>query len=171
MSLLSANLAYCLIEDSLPWDRSIQSHIDAFLQKYTLHDSYWIGLHTNCGLEDSAVAVIRFDPIWNSSVSAPTSLVSNWPLLFIRFNCVNTIRMIGFRNIGGTQRGISNVSVDNLSDEEAVTTILDHYGASVSLQHFPLIEALAMSSDGNVLGLSVKTADSFLPRDPFLEMH
>jgi len=155
MSLLSANLAYCVIEDSLPWDRSIQPQIDAFLRKYTLHDSYWIGLHTNCGLEDSAVAVISFDPVWNSSVSAPTSLVANWPLLFIRFNCVTAIRMHGFRDIGGTQRGISDVSVDHLSDEEAVTTIVDHYGAHVSLQHFPLIDALAMSNDGNVLGLSV----------------
>jgi hypothetical protein len=156
MSFLSANLAHCVVDDSLPWDRSIQSHIDAFLQKYTLHDSYWIGLHTNCGFEDAAVAVICFDPVWNPSVSAPTSLVANWPLLFIRFNCVNTIRMTGFKDIGGTQRGISDVSVDHLSDEEAVTTILDHYGASVSLQHFPLIDALVMSNDGNVLELLVK---------------
>ena len=158
MSLLSANLAQCVIDDSLPWDRSIQSHIDAFLQKYTLHDSYWIGLHTNCGLDDSAVAVIVLDPVWNPSVSAPTSLVANWPLLFIRFNCVNTIRMHGFRDIGGIQRGISDVSVDRLSDEEAVTTISDNYGASVSLQHFPLIDALAMSTDGNLLELPVKPA-------------
>src|ERR1035438_2409982 len=112
MSLLSASLARRVIEDSLPWDRSIQTHIDAFLQKYTLHDSYWIGLHTNCCWEDAAVAVIRFDPVWNSSVSTPTSLVADWPLLFLRFNCVNTIRLIGFRDIGGTQRGISSVSVD-----------------------------------------------------------
>jgi hypothetical protein len=161
MALLSTKLAYCVIDDSLPWERSIQSHIDAFLQKYTLHDSYWIGLHTNCGLEDSAVAIIRFDPVWNSSVSTPTSLVADWPVLFIRFNCVNTLRMTGFRDIGGTQRGISDVSVDHLSDEEAVTTILDHYGASVSLQHFPLIDVLAISNEGNVLELSANSVRSF----------
>ena len=109
MSFLSTNVAHCLVDDSLPWDRSIQLHIEAFLQKYTLHDSYWIGLHTNCGFEDAAVAVICFDPVWNSSVSAPTSLVANWPLLFIRSNCVNTIRMTGFKDIGGTQRGIPDV--------------------------------------------------------------
>jgi hypothetical protein len=158
MSLLSENLAHSVVDDSLPWDRSIQFHIDTFLQRYTLHDSYWIGLHTNCGLDDAAVAAISFDPVWNPSVSTPTSLVANWPLLFIRFNCVNTIRMAGFRDIGGTQRGISSVSVDHLSDEEAVTTILDHYGASVSLQHFPLINALAMSNAGSVLELSVESA-------------
>jgi hypothetical protein len=157
MSFLSANIAHCIVDDSLPWDRSIQAHIDVFLKKYTLHDSYWIGLLTNCGLEDAAVAVISLDPVWNPSVSPPTSLVANWPLLFLRFNCVSTIRLAGFRNIGGIQRGISDVSVDHPSDEETVTTILDHYGASVSVQHFPLINALAMSHNGDVLELKVES--------------
>ena len=154
MPLLSAILAQHLVEDSLPWGRSTQLHIASFLQLYTLHDSYWIGIHTNCGFDDSAIAVISFDPVWNSSVSAPTSIVADWPLLFLRLNCVNTIRLSGFRDIGGTQRGISDVSIEHVSDEEVVTTILDHYGASVSIQHFPLIDALAMSPNGSILGLS-----------------
>lgn len=157
MSFLSVDLAHAVVDDSLPWDRSIQLHIDAFLQRYTLHDSHWIALHTNCGLDDNAVAAMSFDPVWNPSVSTPTSHVADWPLLFIRFNCVNTIRLAGFRDIGGTQRGISSVTVDHLSDEESVTTILDHYGATVSLQHFPLINALAMSNDGIVLELSAES--------------
>jgi hypothetical protein len=110
------------------------------------------------GFDDAAVAVVALDPVWNPSVSIPTSLVADWPFLFLRFNRVNTTRMIGFRDIGGTQRGISDVSIDHLSDEEAVTTILDHYGASVSLQHFPLIDVLAISNDGNVLDLSIQSA-------------
>src|SRR5579859_5945197 len=158
MSSLSVDLAHAALDDSLPWNRSIQLHIDAFLRRYTLHDSYWIALHTNCGLDDTAVAAISFDPVWNPSVSTPTSHVANWPLLFIRFNCVNTIRLAGFGDIGGTQRGISSVVVDHLSDEESVTTILDHYGASFSLQHFPLISALAMTNDGSVLELSAESA-------------
>jgi hypothetical protein len=158
MSFPSVDLAHAIVDDSLPWDRSIQLHIDAFLRRYTLHDSYWIALHTNCGLDDTAIAAISFDPVWNPSVSTPTSHVADWPLLFIRFNCVNTIRMAGFSDIGGTQRGISSVEVDHLSDEETVTTIFDHYGASLSLQHFPLINALAMTNDGGVLGLSAESA-------------
>ena len=103
MSLLPANLAVQLMEGSLPWDRSTQLHIDTFLRLYTLHDSYWIGMHANCGWDDAAIAVIRFDPVWNSSVSFPTSLVADWPLLFLRFSCVNTIRLSGFRDNGGGQ--------------------------------------------------------------------
>jgi hypothetical protein len=153
MSLLSANLAAQLVEGFLPWDRSTQMHIDTFLRLYTLHDSLWIGMHTDCAWGDTAIAVLRFDPVWNSSVSLPTSLVSNWPLLFIRFNCVNTIRLSGFGDNGGLQRGISNVEVEHISDEEAVTMINDHYGAFVSLQHFPLVDALVMSANGDVVEL------------------
>jgi hypothetical protein len=153
MSLLSANLAVQLVEGFLPWDRSTQMHIDTFLRLYTLHDSNWIGMYTDCAWENTAIAVFRFDPVWNSSVSLPTSLVSDWPLLFVRFNCVNTIRLSGFGDNGGLRRGISNVEVEHISDEEAVTMISDLYGAVVSLQHFPLIDALVMSANEDVIEL------------------
>lgn len=129
-------------------------HIDSFLRLYTLHDSYWIGLHTDCGWENSAVAVIRFDPVWNSSVSLPTSIVADWPFLFLRFKCVSAIGLSGYCDIEGLQRGISSAVVEQLSDEEVVTVISDHYGAVVRLQHFPLIDALAMTPGELVLGLS-----------------
>jgi hypothetical protein len=158
MALLSANLTFQIVEESLPWDRSTQMHIAAFLKRYTLHDSYWIGVQVGCAWGDVAVAVIRFDPVWNSSVSNPTSLVADWPLLFLRFNSVNAIRLSGFRDNGDTQRGISNATVESVSEEETITTISDHYGASVSLQHFPLVDALAMSATEEVI--EIPTNDS-----------
>jgi hypothetical protein len=153
VSTLSANLAHRILNDNLPWDRSVELHIDAFLEKYTLHDSLWIGLFADCGFEDAVIAVVRFDPVWNSSVSAPTSVCADWPLLFLRFKSASVIRLSAFRDIGGIQRGISGVDVEHLSGEEVRTVISDHYGASVSVQHFPLIDALALSPDENVLGL------------------
>jgi len=154
MSSLSAALAQHLIDGSLPWDRSVEFHIDGFLEKYTLHDSLWIGLFTDCAYSDTAVAVICFDPVWNSSVSTPTSICADWPLLFLRFKCVSTIHFSGFRDIDGNQRGISGVDVAHLSAEEVRTVISDHYGASVSAQHFPLIDVLALSPDERILPLS-----------------
>jgi len=154
LSILSAELIARLIDGSLPWERATQLHIDAFLGLYTLHDSYWIGIHANCGWDDTAIAVIRFDPAWNSLVRFPTSTVADWPLLFLRFTCVNTIRLSGFRDNGGVQRGISSATVEHISDEESITTIDDHYGALVSLQHFPLIDALVMSANEDVVALS-----------------
>jgi hypothetical protein len=153
MSLLPANLKLQIAEDSLPWNRSTQMHIDTFLRLYTLHDSNWIGLQMGCAWGDAAVAVFRFDPVWNSSVSVPTSLVADWPLLFLRFSCVNTIRLSEFRDNGGVQRGISGAAVESVSEEEAVTVITDHYGASVRLQHFPLVDVLAISATGDAIEL------------------
>jgi hypothetical protein len=115
MSLLSASLALRIIEGSLPWDRSVQLHIDGFLERYTLHDSHSIGLFTDCAFEDTVVAVICFDPIWNPSVGTPTSICRDWPLLFLRFTSVSAVRLSGFRDIEGTQRGISSVAVERLT--------------------------------------------------------
>ena len=151
---LPNDLASRIIEDALPWPDATQFHIDAFLQQYTLHDSYWIGLHVNCGSDDSAIATIRFDPVWNPSISQPTSLVADWPLLFIRFTCISSVQLSGFSDIGGIQRGISSVTVRPISEEEVVTTLHDHYGAAVTLQHFPLVEVLTMSPEGNAIPLS-----------------
>jgi hypothetical protein len=148
---LPNSIASKIVEDALPWPDSTQFHIDAFLQRYTLHDSYWLGLHVNCGWEASAIAVIRFDPVWNSSVSAPTSTVADWPLLFVRFTCVASIQLSGFSDIGGIQRGISEVAVDATSEEEVVTTFHDHYGAVVTFRHFPLIDTLIMSPQGELI--------------------
>ena len=157
MSPLSGNLTLQIVEESLPWDRSTQMHIDTFLKRYTLHDSYWIGMQVGCAWGDAAIAVIRFDPVWNSSVSRPTSLVADWPLLFLRFKCVNTIRLSKFRDNGGVQRGISGATVESVSEEETVTVISDHYGASVSLQHFPLVDVLVMSATEDVIDLSANS--------------
>jgi hypothetical protein len=153
MSLLSANLAHCFLDGNLPWDRSAEFHITDFLSRYTLHDSGWIGLLADCAYEDAAIAAISFDPVWNSSVSTPTSLCADWPFLFLRFKSVSAIQLSGFRNIGQNQRGISCVDVERLSDEEVKTVIVDHFGGTVSVQHFPLIEALAMSPNETVLDL------------------
>lgn len=153
MALLPANLARRFMDGDLPWERSVELHIDSFLKRYTLHDSDWIGLFTDCAFEDSAVAMICFDPVWNSSLSTPTSVCADWPLLFLRFRYVSVIHLSGFKNSEGTQRGISSVAVEYISEEEVRTVISDHYGASVSVQHFPLVDALVLSPDEKVLEL------------------
>jgi hypothetical protein len=155
MCLLSEHLAHRILSGDLPWDRSVEVHIDAFLEKYTLHDSNWIGLFADCANEDAVIAIIGFDPVWNSSVSTPTSVCADWPLLFLRFKSVSAVLLSRFRDNGGLQRGISGADVEHLSDEEVRTVIGDHYGALVAVQHFPLVDALVLSPDERILELSV----------------
>jgi hypothetical protein len=158
MSIIPANIAFRLVEGFLPWDQSIQLDISDFLRLYTLHDSHWIGLYTDCAWEDSSILAIRFDPFCNASVSTPTSVVADWPLLFLRFSCVTSIQLSGFSNNGRSQRGISYATAEHLSEEEAVTKIVDQSGGSVSLHHFPLIDALVLAENETVLKLSSPTA-------------
>ncbi len=122
MSLITLNLAHRLTAGSLPWECSTQLHINEFLELYTLHDSDWIGLYADCAYDDTSIAVVSFDPVWNPSVSQPTSICSDWPVLFLRFKCVSSIYLSGYRNIHGTQRGISEVSLEHNSEEELTTT-------------------------------------------------
>jgi len=158
MSTISAAIASQILEDDSRWDLAEEFHIDSFLKSYSLHDSYWISLQTNCAWENSAVAIIQLDSVWNPFVSAPTSHVADWPLLLLRFSCVSAIHLSGFRDNVRCQRGIGNVLVDHISEEEVTTKFLDHYGASVEVRHFPLIKALAMSPSGDTLKLSNQVA-------------
>ncbi len=149
-----SDLATALVYDALPWSEGTQFHIDTFLQRYTLHDSAWLGLHINCASNDSAVAFIRLDPVWNSSVSPPTSTLADWPLLFLRFTCVASVQISGFRDVRGHfDRAISSASAEIISEEEVVTTFDDIYGGVVTLRHFPLVDALLVSPGGDVLRL------------------
>jgi len=151
----SPDLASKIIDDALPWSEAPQFDIRAFLQRYSLHDSAWLGLHINCASNDSATALIRFDPVWNSSVSAPTSLLAEWPFLLLRFTCVSSIQLSGFADIRGAfDRAISSAAVEAISEEEVVTTLDDIYGGVVTLRHFPLVDALVLSPEGEVLRLS-----------------
>ena len=152
----SANFA-SQFTDTLRWSDATQFHIDGFLRRYTLHDSNWLGIHVDCGWEDSVIAAIQFDPVWNSSVCAPTSTVADWPLLFMRFACVSSIELSGFSDIGGLQRGISSVAVEEISEEEVVTAISDHYGAAVSLRHFPLVDVIVTSPEGTLIRVPNET--------------
>ena len=121
------------------------------LRRFTLHDSHWLSLNINSGWGDSAVAVILLDSVWNPAVSNVPIQGANEPLLFIRFESVSSIRLSGFHQVGNVQRGISEVTVTVLSEEEVSTTISDHYGATILLQHFSLINILVMSSNGELL--------------------
>lgn len=56
--------------------------------------------------------------------STPTSVRADWPPLFLRFTSVSAVHLSRFRDIEGTQL--------------------------VSVQHFPLVDALVLSSDESV---------------------
>ena len=153
MDLLPDDIARQLANGALPWNRSWQVDIDAFLARYTLHDSNWVALQVDCAYEDAAVAAIAFDPIWNQAVAPASARCADWPILFLRFSCVSSMKTSGFADIGGVQRGISSVRVARNSEEQVCTEIIDHYGASVRIEHWPLVSVLVLATDGEIVTL------------------
>ena len=161
--IVPPDIASMLIDGDIPWKRGTEFRAAAFLEHYTVHDPKWLGMHVDCGWRDTVVTAISFDPVWNRHIAQPTFWVADWPLLFLRFESVSSIQMSGFAGIGGMQRGISAATVESVSDEECVTTITDHFGASIRIQHFPLIHGLLFSPAGDQLTLPATTPQPTLP--------
>lgn len=76
-----------LLGGGLPWEEAVEVTVPRFLSRYTLHDSYWIGLYLQPKAE--AVALIRWDAYWNEGlVVHPRETVTDWPVLLVRFERV-----------------------------------------------------------------------------------
>jgi hypothetical protein len=113
-----------------------------------------------------AQGLLRFDPVWDSSVTYPR----HWFPIAVALssiqlrNCANIIRLPDSATIGGVQRGISNLEVEHISDEEAVTVMSDHHGATGLRSTF--IQRIAPSQEGrrNSASSTGSNVDSISPR-------
>lgn len=76
-----------LVEDCLPWQQGKKMTFEEFHQKYTLHDSYWIGIFFNVAYEQTATLAIEWDAVWlPERLKQSTATVSDWPYLFIQLS-------------------------------------------------------------------------------------
>ncbi len=73
-----------LVENYLPWQQGKKMSFQEFDRKYTLHDSYWLGIFFDVAYEKAATLAIQWDAVWLSdAVKERTSVVADWPYLFI----------------------------------------------------------------------------------------
>lgn len=81
-----------IVEDLLPWQAGRTCSFDEFEKTYTLHDSSWIGLFAGINLDSNVTLSIIWDPFWMpDEVHRSTSIVKEWPLLFIKIRDVQEI--------------------------------------------------------------------------------
>ena len=150
--MIPDRLAALLAQESLPWNEAEEWHIDEFLRAFTLHDSHWLGLQFDVAWDGFATAAIAFDPVWNKIGEEATSTCAKWPTLFIRFPNTQRVSKENYADVGGVQRGISEVTVKQAEDAAVETFISDHYGGRISIRHSPRISTLCYSSRGQVVG-------------------
>jgi hypothetical protein len=122
-----------LSENTLPWHLARDYTIQEFSKKYTLHDAVWITLIQDVAYENTAILVIRWDPVWlPDEICQSTSWVKDWPILFVKVDKVDQISFLRYEDIGGIPRGISRDEVKE-ADGKQVWEIDDHYGGKVEI--------------------------------------
>lgn len=123
-----------LIDDAVADADAVETTLEAFLDAYTLHDSYWIALVTHPW---AAHLAIRFDANWSDGrIPYPGSVVAEWPILIV------TMRRLVSARIELQDAGIGEaISVPHDTAEGMATTLVgDHLGGSAELVHGSSIE-------------------------------
>ena len=126
-------LGSALLNNGLPWDQASAYTVQAFLEKYTLHDSLWVNLIHDVANENHATLAIMWDAVWlPDEIAKSTDLVNDWPILFIRLEQVRQISTLGYEYVSDIHRGIATAEIEEI-DSKKVFVIHDHYRGSVEI--------------------------------------
>ncbi len=151
-------LGQALITDDLPWEQATSSTFPSFLEHYSVHDSYWIGLYLEP--QRNAIGIVRWDTFWTKGIIPfPGSRVAEWPLLIMRFSGVlhSDINLQEDGIAGATSAPIHQkdrsrwgIATDLQLDH---TQIEDHRGGIAELLHHPQVAFLCLSCQREVLSI------------------
>ena len=122
-----------LIEDTFPWDQGVAMSFSEFNQQYTLHDSHWIGAFFNVAYEQNVTLAIRWDAVWlPDGIKNSTSVVDDWPYLFIQLSEVEQLGPSCYHNVMGACRPISGCEIEEV-DGKKFLSIDDVYGGQINI--------------------------------------
>ena len=140
-----------VIEDTLNWNEAKEYSFREFFEKYTLHDSYWIGLFYDVAYENNLILAIIWDAVWlPDEIARSTSDVTEWPWLFLKIEEVSQVSTSGYKDIGGLQRGIGAAEIGEV-DGTNLLVITDHYGGNVEISFTGKSKFLAMDINRKLL--------------------
>jgi hypothetical protein len=143
-----------LIEHELPWDKKPDLNIETFLTKYTLHDSYLIGIFSHDYLEQRATLAFEWDPVWlpdEIAKSSPT--LEGWLYLFIKIDKVDQISSSKL-NIGdaNSPRPIAGAWLEVIEGRKYLA-IQDIYGGQVDIIFSGDVSFLAIEPNERILNI------------------
>ncbi len=100
-------IAKCVIKNNLPWNSSKKDSFSKFHEKYTLHDSYWIGIFHNVADDNSITLAIEWDAdCLSQDVKSRLSNPEDWLYLFIRITGVKQVLNSGDKKLNHIPRGV-----------------------------------------------------------------
>lgn len=164
--------------DMLDWRNSTEATIFEFLDKIKLHDSFLLKLGVNCAWDNSVIFAVKW--AWKEDseneknlkqagnnikdfkyiikkkiINKNTFFIVSIPILLIKFNNVKKIEMSGFKDIGGIQRDINNISAEKTNATDFETKIIDNYEAKISLVHAEKVNVMCFDKKGNLIKLKL----------------
>jgi hypothetical protein len=149
-----------LARDELPWHRAWVADFPTFDERFTLHDSTWIGAFLALREQNEVILIVEWDAHWlpeplrtecmGDAAGAPAF---GCPFLLIRVPAVRGMELSGYeQSCGG--RAISYAAL-SVSGKVMILEIVDFAGGTVRLDFSGRLEFLALcSQDGRVLDLS-----------------
>lgn len=140
-----------LINDCLPWERGAAMSFKEFEQKYTLHDSVWVGAFFDIAYEPNVTLAIQWDAVWlPDEVKLSTSVVDDWPYLFVQLLEVEQLSPNRYQNVEGACRTISGFEIEEV-DGKNFLAIDDVYGGQINIIFRGNVVFLAIEKNGSVL--------------------
>ncbi|MCT7949762.1 hypothetical protein NG798_08175 [Ancylothrix sp. C2] len=140
-----------LVDELLPWHQGKQMSFRAFNQKYTLHDSYWIGIFYNVGYAQAVTLAIQWDACWlPQEIKANSSFVNDWPYLFIRILGVEQIDTANYVEIGRICRAIAGCEFEEVEGKNFLA-IDDVFGGQINIIYTGTETFLALNGDKSCL--------------------
>lgn len=140
-----------LIENDLPWDQKANLNLESFFEKYTLHDSFWVGVFHHVAFNQSVTLAFQWDSVWlPDEVKEGTSHVDDWPYLFIQLERVKEVSTANFEDLNGINRAIGGGEILRL-ESDLHLAIDDVYGGQVSIVFNGNHSILALNPDESIL--------------------
>jgi hypothetical protein len=122
-----------LVEDCLPWQQGKRMNFKEFNEKYTLHDSGWIGIFFNIAYERTATLAIQWDAVWlPNEIKQSTSVVADWPYLFIQLSGIEQVSTNNYIDIMGSPRTIAVCEFEEIEGKKFLA-IDDVYGGQINI--------------------------------------
>ncbi|URD51783.1 hypothetical protein [Chroococcidiopsis sp. CCNUC1] len=141
-----------LIDDILPWQQGQKIAFKQFNAKYTLHDSYWVGIFYDVAYQQSVTLAIQWDAVWLPKEMKENNSVVNEPYLFIRLTDVEQVSTANYTNLNSICRAIAGCEFEEVEGKKFLA-IDDVYGGQVNVLYQGEETFLALEKDRSILSL------------------
>lgn len=141
-----------LIDDLLPWHQAQEITYREFHERYTLHNSYWVGIFYGVAYEQAVTLAIQWDAVWlPTTIKESMTVVDEWPYLFILLTEVEQVSTANYAaDIKGISKAIATCEFEQLEGKKFLV-IDDVYGSQINIIYKGKETFLALEKDENIL--------------------